>query len=78
MKSANVEEIKAEEEELVETKVVDLNKDADEISHADSATISDDLDFDDVEVDEEAGGLIQDEISADDGLLNNIPDSDEN
>lgn len=55
-----------------------LDHKTDETSSSDNQVMSDELDYGDEdsgEVDEEAGGLIQDDISADDELLNSIPNS---
>ena len=79
-KAANDDEGSAGEGEAAEGTATDLDQNADDTSSADNGTIADDLDYDDDDdgnVDEEAGGLIQDDISADDELLNNIPDSDD-
>ena len=57
-----------------------LDHKTDETSSSDNQVMSDELDYGDEdsgEVDEEAGGLIQDDISADDELLNSIPNSDD-
>ena len=62
---------------VVET---DLDQKTDETSSSDDEDITNELDYgddDDGEVDDDAGGLIQDDISADDELLNNIPNSDD-
>ena len=62
---------------VVET---DLDQKTDETSSWDDEDITNELDYgddDDGEVDDDAGGLIQDDISADDELLNNIPNSDD-
>ena len=74
-KASNGEEGKAID--VVET---DLDQKTDETSSPDDEDISNELDYgedDDGEVDDDAGGLIQDDISADDELLNNIPNSDD-
>tara|TARA_B100000575_G_C23097482_1_gene633035 strand:- start:159 stop:605 length:447 start_codon:yes stop_codon:yes gene_type:complete len=69
-----------EEGKVADVTANDLNQKIDDTSSSDNESISNELDYgdDDVgEVDEEAGGLIQDDISADDELLNNIPNSDD-
>ena len=79
-KAANDDESSASEGEATEGAATDLDQNAAETSSADNDAIASDLDYDDDDdgdVDEEAGGLIQDDISADDELLNNIPDSDD-
>ena len=79
-KAANDDERSASEIEAAEGAATDLDQNAADTSSADNDAIASDLDYDDDDdgdVDEEAGGLIQDDISADDELLNNIPDSDD-
>ena len=79
-KAANDDEGSASEGEATEGAATDLDQNAADTSSADNDAIAGDLDYDDDDngdVDEESGGLIQDDISADDELLNNIPDSDE-
>ena len=79
-KAANDDEGSASEGGATEGAATDLDQNAADTSSADNDTIASDLDYDDDDdgdVDEEAGGLIQDDISADDELLNNIPDSDD-
>lgn len=79
-KAANDDEVSASEGEAAEGAATDLDQNAADTSSADNDAIASDLDYDDDDdgdVDEEAGGLIQDDISADDELLNNIPDSDD-
>jgi len=75
VKASNDEEGKAAD---VAASVLDHK--TDETSSSDNQVMSDELDYGDEdsgEVDEEAGGLIQDDISADDELLNSIPNSDD-
>jgi uncharacterized protein (TIGR02300 family) len=79
-KAANDDEGSAIDGEVAEGAAPDLDQNAADTSSADNDAIASDLDYDDDEdgdVDEETGGLIQDDISADDELLNNIPDSDD-
>ena len=79
-KAANDDEGSASESEVAEGAATDLDQNAADTSSVDNDAIASDLDYDDDDdgdVDEEAGGLIQDDISADDELLNNIPDSDD-
>ena len=79
-KAANDDEGSAIDGEVAEGAAPDLDQNAADTSSADNDTIASDLDYDDDDdgdLDEEAGGLIQDDISADDELLNNIPDSDD-
>ena len=79
-KAANDDEGSASESEAAKGAATDLDQNAADTSSADNDAIASDLDYDDDDdgdVDEEAGGLIQDDISADDELLNNIPDSDD-
>ena len=79
-KAANDDEGSANDGEVAEGAAPDLDQNAADTSSADNDAIASDLDYDDDEdgdVDEETGGLIQDDISADDELLNNIPDSDD-
>ena len=79
-KAANDDEGSASESEAAEGAATDLDQNAADTSSVDNDAIASDLDYDDDDdgdVDEEAGGLIQDDISADDELLNNIPDSDD-
>ena len=79
-KAANDDEGLATEGGATEGAATDLDQNAADTSSADNDAIASDLDYDDDDdgdVDEEAGGLIQDDISADDELLNNIPDSDD-
>ena len=79
-KAANDDEGSASEGEAAEGAATDLDQNAADTSSVDDDAIASDLDYDDDDdgdVDEEAGGLIQDDISADDELLNNIPDSDD-
>ena len=79
-KAANDDEGSASESEAAEGAATDLDQNAADTSSVDNDAIATELDYDDDDdgdVDEEAGGLIQDDISADDELLNNIPDSDD-
>ena len=79
-KAANDDEGSAIDGEVAEGAAPDLDQNAADTSSADNDAIVSDLDYDDDDdgdVDEEAGGLIQDDISADDELLSNIPDSDD-
>ena len=69
-----------EENKAIDGVETDLDQKTDETSSSDDEDISNELDYgddDDGEVDDDAGGLIQDDISADDELLNNIPNSDD-
>ena len=78
-KVANDDESSAGEIEVAEEAATDLNQNTDD-SSTENDVIASDLDYGDHDhenVDEEAGGLIQDDISEDDDLLNNIPDSDD-
>lgn len=80
VRAANDDEGSANGGEAAEGAATDLDQNAADTSSADNDAIASDLDYDDDDdgdVDEEAGGLIQDDISADDELLNNIPDSDD-
>ncbi len=79
-KAVNDDEGPASEIEGTEGVVTDLNQNNNENSSTDNDAIAGDLDYgdaDDATVNEDDGGLIQDDISADDELLNNIPDSDD-
>ena len=79
-KAANDDEGSASERNTAEGAATDLDQNAADTSSVDNDAIASDLDYDDDDdgdVDEEAGGFIQDDISADDELLNNIPDSDD-
>ena len=79
-KAANDDEGSDSAGEGAEGVATDLDQNAADTSSADNDAIANDLDYDDDDdgdVDQEAGGLIQDDISADDELLNNIPDSDD-
>ena len=79
-KAANDDESSAGEIEVAEEAATDLNQNTDD-SSTENDIIAGDLDYGDHDhenVDEEAGGLIQDDISGDDDLLNNIPDSEDN
>ena len=81
VKAVNDDEGVASEGEVTQVAATHLNQNVDNTSSSDDDAISSDLDYDDDDdgnLDEEAGGLIQDDISADDELLNNIPDSDDN
>ena len=79
-KAANDDESSASEIEVAEEAATDLNQNTADTSSTENDVIASDLDYgdhDDGNVDEEAGGLIQDDISEDDDLLNNIPDSED-
>ena len=81
VKAVNDDEGVASEGEVTQVAATHLDQNADNTSSSDDDAISSDLDYDDDDdgnLDEEAGGLIQDDISADDELLSNIPDSDDN
>ena len=81
VKAANDDPGAASEEAVTEVAATHLDQNAGNTSSSDDGAISNDLDYDDDDdsnLDEEAGGLIQDDISADDELLSNIPDSDDN
>lgn len=67
------------EGETAEGTSTDLDQNTSIVIPSDNDTIASDLDYEDDngDVDEEAGGLIQDDISSDDELLSNIPDSDD-
>ena len=79
-KAANDDESSVGEIEVAEEAATDLNQNTDDDSSTENDVIASDLDYGDHDhdnVDEEAGGLIQDDISEDDDLLNNIPDSED-
>ena len=81
VKAVNDDEGVAVEGEVTKVAATHLDQNADNTPSSDNDAISSDLDYDDDDdgnLDEEAGGLIQDDISADDELLSNIPDSDDN
>ena len=81
VKAVNDDEGVAVEGEVTKVAATHLDQNADNTPSSDDDAISSDLDYDDDDdgnLDEEAGGLIQDDISADDELLSNIPDSDDN
>ena len=78
-KAAN-DESSAGEIEVAEEATTDLNQNTGADSPTANGVIASDLDYGDHDhenVDEEAGGLIQDDISEDDDLLNNIPDNED-
>ena len=78
--STKADESSVGEIEVAEEAATDLNQNTDDDSSTENDVIASDLDYGDHDhdnVDEEAGGLIQDDISEDDDLLNNIPDSED-
>lgn len=67
------------EVETAEGTPTDLDQNTSNVSSSDNDAMPSDLDYDnhDGDVDEETGGLIQDDISSDDELLSHIPDSED-
>ena len=64
-----------DDDEAVQDDVVNIEGDDEAVVSSDDDVSNDDLDYDDD--DESEDGLIRDDISADDELLSNIPDKDD-